>query len=430
MLIKSKKIYKITFIFMVLILMSCKKNITILELDNNSSYYQNEIKSIANIERSEAISKRVNCYFTDVYNLSEKYHNLNIKKINVQINDLNEITYFYNGSDNVCFINSKEEPDGSMFFKGFQEIGIYNLNNNNYKILHILNENYQASIVAYDENYIIWKEDKASNYWVSSINLFDIKSNINKEIYNFTINPDTNYNYSQNFEKILYKDNIIYFVDIKDIDPKLQVTQYELLSYDIKKCKISIIADMGREPVAFNNFSYMTYDETQRAAVFINDEKIITYIKNDSTILEYGSSENILCFTQNITSDILYSLKYTDQEMIKNIFPPAVENKQVILGSGLNYFDGESFYPILIQYPYLTQPLCDDNFIVCTQSSESPPFIYDIDNKLLLYVDILKSDVIYTSIITSRNIIFCDTNFDDNSVTYYIIDKVDLLRKY
>jgi len=369
--------------FLILLTSSCN-NI-------QNKFYSND--DFVFTKHSEAIETNGSIFYRELINLDDLRPDTLIEKVKFQ-NDENSLYNHYIAHNDCIYLLKTVKNDGNYIMQ-------YNLENKTEKPIYKIErpENYQFSLYTADNRYIIWKEDEDANWFKPSLNLYDTVSKVNKKIYTYNLNPETNLSYGWNFNDIIIYDDIIYFDDVVGYEDNRYITN--LYSYNIKTEKIAIVHENAQFPFLYKGVSYYTYDK-------INEQYYLNNIDKSIPKISLGKNVNFDSASKNIFASVV---QIFDGETNAN------KHKAY----GIKYFDGEQYIPIISEVN-LSDVSCNDDYIGWTSYQVNKPFFYDINNQKIVCVNDLDNDI-YAVTITDKYILICNIEPTTSSFIFHTIKK-------
>jgi hypothetical protein len=311
------------------------------------------------------------------------------------------------------------------------EFGIYSLTEKVYTPLVTLDQGHQVAIKAVNDNFIIWKEDKNSNWYKTSLHVYNLKTKKDTEFYVHTVDPETDMVYEWNFNKPVLKDDIVYFDDIVGI--KDDIYQINLFQYNITEDKLEKIKTQAKYPMLYNDeiawLGYRKKDNGTTIVVNNNGKPLeIAQIKSSGGLFQMSSSKNIIAIIEGINIpdyDIITSLaEKTNNENPKE---KSYSEKETLsqIAYGVKIFDGKTAEPVMVSKDPVDTPDNNGKYIGWRQFTKDYPRFYDVENKRIITVDKLSPEKVYGCLINQKYLIFDTYNNSDplnKSISLYIID--------
>ena len=180
----------------------------------------------------------------------------------------------------------------------------------------------QITIEAFNDRYIVWKEDENANWMKVSLNCYDLEKGENKRIFTYSRNKNDEM-YSWNFDPIILDRTHIYFDNTEGFENGKAYKN--LYDYDIEKDTLSIIAERrAADPMIYDGLSWLSYDD--ESGEYILQSK--------------DSAENILL-----------GQKYINVTASKNIIVGQTKDTALNSMNDIIYLNGIIYYIIMVKRP-------------------------------------------------------------------------------
>jgi len=178
-----------------------------------------------------------------------------------------------------------------------KEIGVYDLDSNQYNTYFTISENKTVSIEYSNDNLVIYKETDLLTER-DSLYYFDICKNCNVKIYDFSLEYTTS---SVAYNNIIVYDNNIYFDDVIITDN--EISGVSLLQYDLITKEIVIFKKDSQNPILLNNKLMYISKEKDKSSFFLESNLLSVKIDLDERISKLTSANDELYSIKNKSND-------------------------------------------------------------------------------------------------------------------------------
>lgn len=281
----------------------------------------------------------------------------------------------------------------------------YNMQDDTEEVLYSFYSENQISFQAFNDQYIIWKEDENANWLKVSLHCYDIKNKTNKKI--FTYSRDTSdYMYSWNFDKPVLDGDYLYFNNtVSFTNAKANVNLY---AYDLIHDTYTIIDEIrATQPMPYHKLSWLSYDDDTNEYLIKNKNSAKTIVLGHDFYSLATSSKTLVGYKINANQNPIF------------------------------YFNGKETIPVLQSTKSIDQVNCTDAYIAWDGWNHGNPFFYSIKSREIVEVDCLEAGLRYRGIVSDDYIVFeaheyiPDTEVSQDAITtksliYYFVETKDL----
>ncbi|MCL2633000.1 MAG: hypothetical protein FWD34_00615 [Oscillospiraceae bacterium] len=331
-----------------------------------------------------------------------------------------EIMYFISGVDNdLNVFISKVVEHHSYENIEYAEIGIYNINNDEYKALlkgDVIGQGFGVLYV--DDKYIVYIESFDYQMWYNySFNLYIRETGESIKFFEPSIQPESGFVYKRFANNPVIIDDVIYFDDFYGFGKDFSDYYSRIYSYDIVTKEIEIVFENAENPMIYKGDLAFIY-KSKEIAVFRDD-----YIAEMIDLEQY---------------DLYDSVQWIDCQEDKIVYAEWVmvveEDNEYATGSKLSYIQHGNKYVFLEPIAhslYLGQFAIKGNYAVWrVNGHDSVPIFYDFKADRFIVINEAKEGI-YACYLTENHIVFISSSSyesgNKDNFEYIVVDRIGLV---
>lgn len=285
-----------------------------------------------------------------------------------------------------------------------------------------------AAFITVNDNYLLWMEDKKSNWQKTSLHIYDMKSQKDTCFYSHTINPKTGVNYVIQFNYPVLIGNVVYFDDVIDIDENDNY-KIKLFSYNISDNKITEIAEDTKCPMDYKGNIVWLEKSNDNVNSLIYSAADNKYIYKNATELgtTFVSGGNMIIANDRL-SEVHFHKIIGDESAD---FVPSEKDKVGISSWGIKVITEDNIEPIIVTKSggFVSNPTTNGDIVAWTGNSAGTPKAYSKSkDKIIDFLDYVTEEVYSYDFDISENYILM-RYVDYESATSDIINHEYILLK-
>lgn len=304
----------------------------------------------------------------------------------------------------------------SQFYE-YCAIYSYNPWSKEWKTLVETDETRSCSFVAANEKYLLWHEDKNSNWQKLSLNLLDLETMENRKIYTFAINPETGLMYSRRFSEPAICGDYVYFDDTVGID-KDGIYKIKTFSYSISKNKLTEMDEDAKWTMEYKGdvaWLKMTKDKKNSMFYSLKDKKAL--LKTEARLgTTFASGGNLIAAHDSLPQGVFDNLQNPAVDVFEN-----EGNNPRSYGEGIKLIADNKVEPIvMVGLGSISTPITNGDIIGWNGQGIGSPLFYSYSkDKLIEFSNITSQKQINYGYKMSDNFaILMASSYDGNSYRY------------